>query len=89
MDEEPLRRQAVGDMGALVGLMQWGEDRQGRDLSWERCLSPMGHVRGLAWALLVPRLGCDDHPNSGPLSISTAVPTASSALMPRGITQVW
>ena len=36
MDEEPLPRWAVGDEGVLVGLMQWGEDWQGRDLSWER-----------------------------------------------------
>ena len=57
MDEEPLPHRAVGDEGVLVGLMQWGEDRQGRDLSWERSLSPMGHVWGLAWGLAASQVG--------------------------------
>lgn len=56
MDEELLPRRVVGGMGVLVGLMQWGEDRQGRDLSWERTFSPMGRVWGPAWGL-----AGDDH----------------------------
>lgn len=57
MDEDPLSHRVVGAVGVLEGRMQWGEDRQGGDVSSERSLSPMGHVWGLAWGLARSQVG--------------------------------